>query len=228
MNKEAREHPITKRRKELNIKSRKELSDKLDNVVSPETIGRIERGERTPRASTLALLCSVLDCDPDYILGRIPFPKRITSDIAEVIPLGRESIELLTELKGECDNRKDIKAPEDSSKLTALAVDCVVSGMVATQENGGFNETLLALLYRLVDAMKVLAEYEAVSLVDDSYRFGNSQVSAEELLQLKRNPPERYRMADWEAKMCKDRIGELLSDSIYESLKLFTHYGVEL
>ena len=106
MNDKAKEHPLAKLRKEKGL-SRAQLSELLNGSPSVETIGRIERGERSPREDTIELISNVLGCEPDYLRGRIKYPSRITSEIADQIPLNEDAINLLIKLNEDIDESSD-------------------------------------------------------------------------------------------------------------------------
>ena len=205
MNKETKEHPLAKRRKELGY-SREKLSKKLNGAVSVETIGRIERGERKPRADTLNLIANALECEPDYILGRIKSPNRTISEVAEKVPLSRVSIELLRDLKQECDDRICENVLGDDSHLTAFLTDCVIAHMISTHEIGGINEIMLSLVHQIADASKIMAEYD-----DNTPTL-----------------PDRYRMAKWEMEMCKEKIGSLFTEIITDHIKMYARDKIKL
>lgn len=107
MNDKAKEHPLAKLRKEKGL-SRAQLSELLNGSPSVETIGRIERGERSPREDTIELISNVLGCEPDYLRGRIKYPSRITSEIADQIPLNEDAINLLIKLNEDIDESSDM------------------------------------------------------------------------------------------------------------------------
>lgn len=205
--------------KKLYIKDKGSVSN-WENGNPPKTIQRINQ------------LADALECDPEYLLGCVDHPNVTTSWIAEQMPLGRVTIEALQRLNSECIERRKKYASADvitdDSHLTAFLVDSLVAQIVLEQDNGGINETLLALVHQLVDALEILAEWESIKMTDDGeFVFGHAMSSVEELLKLRRNPPERYRMAKWEKEMCEKKIGELISEAFSESLKLFTYYGME-
>ena len=168
---------------------------------------------------TLERLASVLGCEPEYLLGCVEQPTVTTSWIAEQIPLDGPAIDELRKLKMECDERKNNDVLVDGALLTQSLAETVLLYMIRDQEHDGANETLLELAYRLIGALKILAEYETPHIKGSGFVFGSDGISAEELIEMKRNPPERYRMANWEKEMCEKNIGELLAQHISDLLK---------
>lgn len=149
MNEKTKEHPLTKRRKELGL-SRPQLCEKINGLVSLETIGRIERGERIPRADTLSILAQALDCEPDYLLGRIPYSRRDVSEISEQIPLSGDAILELINLKEAITNRnnminyvdKDMRFIEGEASFIAGLIDWFIRGLYWRIDNSSVIETV--------------------------------------------------------------------------------------
>lgn len=164
MIKQAKEHPLAIRRKELGL-SRDQLCDSINGQVSRETIGRIERGERTPRSDTVEILAAALDCEPDYLLGRIPYPRRDVSDIADQIPLSGAAIQGLMKLKQDRDSEKlkELNSPNPYSTF-AEAIDYMICGMLDSagycDESGHYedygNNQTYSLVFDLIKSAKVL------------------------------------------------------------------------
>lgn len=160
----AKEHPLAIRRKELNL-SRDQLCEKINGLVSRETIGRIERGERTPRADTIEILADALECEPDYLLGRISHPRRDVSDIADQIPLSGAAIEGLMKLKQDRDSNKlkELKSPNYLCTL-AEAIDYMICGILDSagyyvdpgHYEGFDNNQSYSLIFDLIKAAKSL------------------------------------------------------------------------
>lgn len=186
-------------------------------------LSKWENGKAHPvdknQIRTLERLASVLGCEPEYLLGCVEHPTVTTSWIAEQIPLSGTTIDELRNLKMECDERKNNDVLSDEALLTQCLAETVVLYMIRDQEHDGVNETLLSLVYRLIGALKILAEYETPHIKGKDFVFGSDGISAEELTEMKRNPPERYRMANWEKEMCEKNIGELLAQHICDLLK---------
>lgn len=164
MIKKAKEHPLAIRRNELGL-SRDQLCERINGKVSRETIGRIERGERTPRSDTVEILAEALDCEPDYLLGRIKHPRRDVSDIANQIPLSGVAIEGLMKLKHDrdSDKLKELNSQNPYSTF-AEAIDYMICGMLDSAgyydgsghyEDYGNNQAY-ALIFDLIKSAKAL------------------------------------------------------------------------
>ena len=96
---------IKERRKELGL-TQSELAVKINPWLTTEAaphtqIAKWERGKATPETDTLIRLCNALDCDMDYILGRIDAPHRSTYDVAEQTGLSKDAAETLKLMKKE-------------------------------------------------------------------------------------------------------------------------------
>ncbi len=85
---------LKERRKELDL-TQSVVAERT--CITPQALSTYENGS-IPRMDILWPLADALECEPDYILGRIKYPKRTTSEIAEKVPLSREAIESLEEL----------------------------------------------------------------------------------------------------------------------------------
>lgn len=122
---------FVKQRERMNL-TREELVKKLNGAVSLETIGRIERGQRQPRVDTLLLLADALECDPDYLLGRLKFPNREVSEIGEQIPLNEAAIRCLVELNEMCSVEKDNGQNPAFFSIEAELISELISKLVTT------------------------------------------------------------------------------------------------
>lgn len=204
-----------------------ELGHKLDPRAQSDQKSKLSKWEKgefpLDGVEKIEKIAEILECDPQYLLGYIEHPNVTTSWIAEQIPISGNAIDLLRALKEECNGRANNDVLGDDALMTSYLTDCVIRNLAKEQMDGGFNESLIELSRRLVGALKILTEYEGVQKVGDKYAFGEEMLSAEELLKLKRNPPERYRMASWEKDMCEKAIGELFAKSITDLLKEHIH-----
>lgn len=149
MNDKTKDHPLTRRRKDFGW-SRKKLCEEINGQVSEETIGRIERGARIPRADTIAILAKALDCEPDYLLGRIPYPRRDVSEISEQIPLSGDAILELIRLKESITNRNntinyvnsDMQFIDGEASFIAGLIDWFIRGLYWRIDNSSVIETV--------------------------------------------------------------------------------------
>ncbi len=106
-----------RRNKDLKLKQT-EVAERAG--ITPQALSTYENGS-IPRMDILWDLADALECEPDYILGRIKHPKRSTSEIAEKISLSREAIESLEQLAWE------IKTYSD---FDALLISCILNDLI--------------------------------------------------------------------------------------------------
>ena len=198
--------------------SQAKLAEKMG--IDDKTISKWENGQM-PTLKHLVKLADAMGCSIEHLLGFIREKNVDTSWIVKQIPLNETTIDALRSLKKECDKRTGSSALQDEELMTQYLTDGVIRHIVMDQPHGGANETLMTLAFKLVGALKIVAEYEAIQMVGDTFAFGKEMLSAEELLELQRNPPERYRMAIWEKEMCEKNIGELISSEISDLLKAY-------
>ena len=91
--KEALRLNLQKIRKKRGFKTQDALAEALD--VSVETVRNWEQGRTLPELGTLYRICSLLDCDIDYLTGRIEAP---THDLAFIQKQTRLSEAAVTKL----------------------------------------------------------------------------------------------------------------------------------
>lgn len=199
---------IKARRNELKM-TQSELAAALDGGKAlvedgKSKISKYEHGANF-NIDVLNRLAHALKCEPNYLLGWDEHPNSVTSDIAKEIPLDRQSIELLRELRSEIDYFQGLNLTENDSRLTAELVNVLISTVVADTDDGGSNTFILELIYRLMDAIRVTSEYEKANF-DDLKKFER----------LMRRPPERYRMAQWEQEMYEQKLADVFKDAIHK------------
>lgn len=201
MNDKAKEHPLAKLRKEKGL-SRAQLSELLNGSPSVETIGRIERGERSPREDTIELISNVLGCEPDYLRGRIKYPSRITSEIADQIPLNEDAINLLIKLNEDIDESSD-------TLFKANLISYLIRFILDYDMTGGAGEQLIL---EAIDLAQLQANRKQL-IGFRKNKLGES---------LQKRSPDRLRQ-DPEFRDCerniaasKSQIGNLLSMAIGE------------
>jgi len=199
MNDKAKEHPLAKLRKKRGL-SRSELSDMLNGSPSAETIGRIERGDRTPRTDTINLIADALQCEPDYLLGRIEYPSRATSEVADRIPLDEKAINLLIKLKEDTDG-------SGKAVFTANMISHLIRFILDDEMTGGAGEQLI------LEAID-LAHYQASR--KQLIGFGKSKFgvsSQKRSLDVLRQDPD-FRDCERNISASTTQIGNLLSMAI--------------
>lgn len=98
------------------IKNRRKKDLKLNQAevaeragITLQTLSTYENGS-VPRMDILWDLADALECEPDYLLGRIKHPKKTTSEISELIPLRRDAIEALENMKCRLDEWSDFES----------------------------------------------------------------------------------------------------------------------
>lgn len=104
---------IAKRRKECGFKSQAALAtymvpsndngdDYAKQVESKrKAISNWESGKADPPLFEFALLCKLLDCDAQYLLGEIDTPKAETKTVMEITGLSEKSVDALVCIKRE-------------------------------------------------------------------------------------------------------------------------------
>lgn len=107
-----------RRTKDLNLKQ-SEVAKRTG--ITPQALSTYENGS-VPRMDILWDLADALECEPDYILGRIKHPKRSTSEIAEKVALSREAIESLEQLTWEIKTYSDF----DSMLISCILNDLII------------------------------------------------------------------------------------------------------
>lgn len=93
-------------------KQRKYLEYSTDKVASeanikPDTYRRYEKGTRVPPIDVLCDVADALQCDIDYLTGKIPLPTYEATDIQAQTALSEEAINILT-----CDNFPEFETAE--------------------------------------------------------------------------------------------------------------------
>lgn len=182
MKEKAKKHPLAIRRKKLGL-SRNDLCEKIDGKVSLETIGRIERGDRIPRSDTIGILAEALDCEPDYLLGRIPYPRRDVSEISEQIPLKEDAILALLRLNESVKSNTpftnvhaDIGFFEGEADFIAGLIDWFIRGIAWNIDNSSVLETVSKLFQQLSWSNQTehnwdLAAHEMNTMIEQNARY---------------------------------------------------------
>lgn len=71
------------------------------NVATVETIRNWEQGRNIPEIDTIDKLCSIFNCDLDYLFGRIDYKTHNNKFICETTGLSEEAVETLMFIKQE-------------------------------------------------------------------------------------------------------------------------------
>lgn len=193
--------------------TQKELGKK--SYLSNVDISRFETGSQAPEPEELKRIADALGCDTGYLTTELEQPTKVVTDIFAELPLSRQSIELLRELRSEIDY-SDRKISASDSRLTAEFVNQLIITSVSEDETEGLNSMLLELLHRLFDAVKVTNEYDLPQIKDGQLTLPYSP------MELRRNPPDRYRMARWDRDMCAKAIGDVFAEIALEFAKGIT------
>ena len=206
---------LKERRKELNL-IQSEVAERAK--ITPQALSTYENGS-IPRMDILWPLADALECEPDYLLGRIEHPKRTTSEISELIPLSREAIESLEMLGHE------IKEYSDYDSALSL---CVLDDIIINVVN---SITVPDILKNPLD----MSEFE------DGYKYDNCEVhivkdglfndvtdlllAYESVFDFQSDNPKRkhnpmeHKYAKLAVRGIKTSIGDRLSDIIDETVK---------
>lgn len=182
----------------------------LTQLGGKSLLSKYENGQ-TPRLTVDALLriADALDCEPDYLVGRIPHPHRTTSEISELIPLSREAIEALEDLGHNLSEYSDYDSALVIDIINDLIINLVQSVSAAleidlsTLEGGEKYEGYDVKVTKsgvFTDAAKMLIAYEAIS----DFQSGEPQHAT----------PVEYNYARIAIPGLKANIGNRLSDIV--------------
>lgn len=94
-------HRLQERRKEF-FKTQNEFAEAL-GIEERKTIGNWETGTVAIPIHRLSDICNLLDCDLDYLFGKIDVPKNNTADIKEETGLSQKAVENLIENRNSTD-----------------------------------------------------------------------------------------------------------------------------
>lgn len=129
---------------------------KIDNIMF-ETIQSWEQGKSTPTADVLANICELLDCDADYLLGRIGQRTHVITDAHRYIGLSPTALEQLhvyrMNLTGEPDWAETRELEENwlshkYYKAYALyLIDELLTGSASHKLSVGMLDRLLVVIY---------------------------------------------------------------------------------
>ena len=79
-----------------------------DNVIDDDLINNFrktyynwENDKTTPNIEVLDMMCNILDCDYDFLMGKIDVPKKKTYDIKKLTGLSENAIQTLLDLHNE-------------------------------------------------------------------------------------------------------------------------------
>ena len=127
----------------------------LTRLGGKSVLSKYENGQ-TPRLTVDALLriADALDCEPDYLAGRIQHPQRTTSEISELVPLSREAIESLEHLSYALKEWSDFDSALASGIISSLIVYIVKSLENNVFEHKGFMTDAADLLMALEELAK--------------------------------------------------------------------------
>ena len=78
-------------RKKRGIRSQDLFAELLD-VAERKTVGKWETGETAIPITRLAKICDVLECDLDYLFGKIEMPKNETTDVCKATGLSEKAV----------------------------------------------------------------------------------------------------------------------------------------
>ena len=109
-------------RKSRGYKSQEAFAEAID-VTERKTVGKWETGEASIPIKKLAVICDVLDCDLDYLFGKIDTPKNEISDIMKQTGLSEKAANYISKEK-----RKEVLSAvlEDMNfgKFISIIAEC--------------------------------------------------------------------------------------------------------
>lgn len=137
--------------------------------ITPQALSTYENGS-IPRMDILWNLADALECEPDYLLGRIPHPKRTTSDISKLVPLSREAIESLEHLSFAIKSWSDF----DSLLISCILNDLIIYFVDALSMAANFDGEKLTFKEGLFDDVtEMLFAYERLSSEEHPDDYSN-------------------------------------------------------
>lgn len=95
--------------------------------ISRDTLSKWENGNRCPNIGQLLNLCEVLECDPDYLLGRIEHTKNNMQIASDVTGLSEDAIKTIRSIRGDvcCNFLKDAGCEPDSLGIGDTYAPCI-------------------------------------------------------------------------------------------------------
>lgn len=109
-------------RKARGYKSQEAFAEAID-ISERKTISKWETGETAIPINRLATICEVLDCDMDYLFGKIATPKNTTASVMQQTQLSEDAVNLILHTK-----RKDVLTAilesEHFTKLISIITEC--------------------------------------------------------------------------------------------------------
>lgn len=90
-------------RKQKKIKTQEEFAAKLG--VNLKSVQNWEQGRKLPQTEHLFKICDVLDCDLDYLIGRLEYKKHDTKMISDYTGLSEDAVTALHLYKNADDRR---------------------------------------------------------------------------------------------------------------------------
>lgn len=109
-------------RKKRGYKSQEAFAEAI-NVIERKTVSKWETGEAAIPIKKLAEICDVLDCDLDYLFGKIDVPKNAVQSVMQQTKLSEKAVDAIIKTK-----RKDVLSAilesENFSKFVKITADC--------------------------------------------------------------------------------------------------------
>lgn len=95
--------------------------------ISRDTLSKWENGSRSPKIDQLLTLCETLECDPDYLLGRIEHTRNNMQIASDVTGLSEDAIKTIRSIRGDvcCDFLKDAGCEPDSLSIGDTYAPCI-------------------------------------------------------------------------------------------------------
>lgn len=95
--------------------------------ISRDTLSKWENGSRSPTIEQLLNLCEILECDPDYLLGRIEHTRNNMQIASEVTGLSEDAIKTIRSIRGDvcCNFLKDAGCEPDSLDIGDTYAPCI-------------------------------------------------------------------------------------------------------
>lgn len=124
-------------RKKRGYKSQEAFAEAI-NVIERKTVSKWETGEAAIPIKKLAEICDALDCDLDYLFGKIDVPKNAVQSVMQQTKLSEKAVDAIIKTR-----RKDVLSAILESKkfgdFVKIIADC------SDMENSHTQATMIAL-----------------------------------------------------------------------------------
>lgn len=163
---------IREKRRELKMQQ-KELAKEA--YISQSDMCKIEKANKWLESDELRRIADALGVDTGYLLGTLEHETKEKTDIAEVLPLDSDAIDLLLELKKSTDNSKEAQYISD---LISFFIKSILGD--ACGESGHDLGVALANLSYWYDGEQLLSNFSEDKFYNENRRTRTNIIAAKE------------------------------------------------